>query len=155
MANIVKKLGDLDRQLNKTEIVNLAKENAQAVIDSKKFDLLKVYIELKRYETYLKTIIDKIKQHAFKQATQVGQRTFEYSHAKVNISTRTVWDFSSDKTWKELDDKIKELTQKKKDREKYLKEHSKPTTFVDEDTGEIIEKTDIPKEINRGLTIRL
>jgi len=162
MADIVKKLGDIDRQLNKIEIVNLASENAQTVIDSKKYDLLKVYIELKRYETYLKTIIAKISKHAFVKATEVahktapaGKKTFEYSNAQVNISTRTVWDFSSDKIWKELDDKIKELTQKKKDRETYLKANNKPITIVDMETGEITETSNIPQEINKGLTIRL
>ena len=52
MAEIVKKLGEIDRQLRKSQIINLAAENAQTVIESRKFDLLKVYIELKRYETY-------------------------------------------------------------------------------------------------------
>jgi hypothetical protein len=161
MANLILKLGDLDRKIDKHEIVNIANENGQSVIDSKKYDLLKVYIELKRYEVYLKTLIEKIKEHAFVQATvhstqnKNNRKTFLYANAKVAISTRTVWDFSSDKIWKELDDKIKELTEKKKEREKYLKEHSKPTTIVDEGTGAIIEQTDIPKEINQSLTIRL
>jgi len=127
--------------------------------------LLTVYIELKRYETYLKTLIDKIKKYTLVQASvQVAQtnkqentnrKTSSYSNATVAISTRTVWDFSLDKLWKELDDKIKELTEKKKEREKYLKAHSKPTSIVDKETGEIIEKSDLPKEINRGLIIRL
>lgn len=138
----VKKLGDLDRGLHKSDIVALAKENAQGIIDSKQYDLLNVYIELKRYETYLDTIIETIKQHALQRATQIGQKTFEYSHATVNIFTRTVWDFSSDRMWKELDDRITELTQKKKEREAYLKEHYDAVP-------------EIRKETNAGIVIRL
>ncbi|MCU0393233.1 MAG: hypothetical protein MUE81_19140, partial [Thermoflexibacter sp.] len=100
MANLILKLGDLDRKIDKHEIVNIANENGQSVIDSKKYDLLKVYIELKRYEVYLKTLIDKIKEHAFVQATvhstqnKNNRKTFLYANTKVAISTRTVWDFS-------------------------------------------------------------
>ncbi|MBI2966208.1 MAG: hypothetical protein HYY40_00120 [Bacteroidetes bacterium] len=155
MANIVKKPGEIDRKLNKPAIINLAAENAHAIIDSKKFDLLKVYIELKRYVIYLNTLMENLKQHAFDQAAQNGKKTFEYSGAKVNLTSRTVWDFSSDHEWKELDDKIKELTQKKKEREKYLMEQPGAITAIDRMTGEIIEKTDLPVEINRGIAIRL
>jgi len=160
MGNVILKLGDLDRKLDKTEIICIASENAQTVISSKKYDLLKVYIELKRYDIYLKTLISKFKQYAFVQASvessqNNNKKTFSYSNATVAISTRTVYDFSSDKIWKELDDKIQELTFQKKERESYLKENNQPTTLVDEETGEMIEKSKIPKEINRGLTIRL
>ena len=160
MGNLILKLGDLDRKLDKAEIIRIANKDAQTVIGSKQYDLLKVYIELKRYDTYLKTLIDKFKQHATVQASvessqNNNKKTFSYSNATVAISTRTTWDFSSDKTWKELDDKIQELTRKKKERENYLKANHKTTTLVDEETGEIVEKSDIPKEINRGLTIRL
>ena len=71
MAEIVKKLGEIDRQLRKSQIINLAAENAQTVIESRKFDLLKVYIELKRYETYLKTIISIIGKQAVAKAEEV------------------------------------------------------------------------------------
>jgi len=161
MGNLILKLGDLDRKLDKAEIIRIANKDAETVISSKKYDLLKVYIELKRYVTYLKTLIDKFKKHAYVQASvestqnNHNKKTFSYSNATVAISTRTNWDFSSDKTWKELDDKIHELTRKKKERETYLKANHKPITLVDEETGELVEKSEIPKEINRGLTIRL
>lgn len=162
MAEIVKKPGEIDHHLHKSEIINLATENAQTVIDSKKYDLLKVYIELKRYEAYLKTIISIFSKHAVAKATDVVRETaapdrltFEYANAQVNLTTRTSWDFSSDKIWKELDETIKELTQQKKEREKYLIATNKLITLVDEETGEIIEKPEIPKKINKGLTIRL
>lgn len=162
MAEIVKKLGEIDRQLRKSEIINLATENAQTVIESGKFDLLKVYIELKRYETYLKTIISIIGKHAVVKAGEVVRQTaapdrltFEYANAQVHLTTRTIRDFSSDKRWKELDDTIRDLTLKKKEREKYLIANSKTVTLVNEETGEITQTSDLLKEISKGLTIRL
>ena len=162
MAEIVKKLGEIDRQLRKSQIINLAAENAQTVIESRKFDLLKVYIELKRYETYLKTIISIIGKQAVAKAEEVvrqtaapDRQTFEYANAQVHLTTRTTRDFSSDKIWKELDDTIRDLTLKKKEREKYLIANSKTVTLVNEETGEITQTSDLLKEISKGLTIRL
>ena len=156
MAEIVKKLGEIDRQLRKSQIINLAAENAQTVIESRKFDLLKVYIELKRYETYLKTIISIIgKQAVVRQTAAPDRQTFEYANAQVHLTTRTTRDFSSDKIWKELDDTIRDLTLKKKEREKYLIATGKYATVVNEETGEITQASDLPKVISKGLTIRL
>ena len=160
MGNLILKLGDLNRKLDKPEIIRIASEDAKIVIDSNKYDVLKVYIELKRYDIYLKTLIDKFKKYAFVQANiessqNNNKKTFSYSNATVAISTRTNWDFSSDITWKELDNEIQKLTQKKKERENYLKASYKPITLIDKETGEITEESNIPKELNRGLTIRL
>jgi len=155
MGKIVKQLGTIEKHLHKKEIVELAKENAQAVIDNGKYDLLKVYVELKRYETYLKELIQCLKSSALNKATKTGQKSFDYNEARVNISTRTKWNFSVDHKWIELDNQIKQLIQEKKDREKYLKENNKVRTIIDKETGLILEGFVLPKEIEYGITIKL
>ncbi|SRR5690606_485027 len=155
MGKIVKQLGTIEKHLHKQEITELAKENAHAVIDNGKYDLLKVYVELKRYETYLKELIQCLKSPALDKATKTGQKTFNYNEAKVSISTRTKWDFSVDYKWIELDNQIKQLTQDKKDREKYLKENNKVRTTIDKETGLILEGFVLPTEIEYGITIKL
>ena len=155
MGKLVRQLGSIERHLHKKDIVDLATENAQAIIDSGKYDLLKVYVELKRYETYLKGLIQHLKRPALDKATETGQKSFDYNDARVNISTRTKWDFSVDDKWTELDRQIQRLTKEKKDREKYLKDNNKVHTIVDKETGEIIEEFELPKEIEYGLTVRL
>ena len=155
MGKLVRQLGGIEKHLHKKEIVGLATENAQAIIDSGKYDLLKVYVELKRYETYLKGLIQHLKQPALDRATETGQKSFDYNNARVNISTRTKWDFSVDNKWCDLDKKIQRLTKEKKDREKYLKDNNRVQTIVDKETGEIIEEFELPKEIEYGLAIRL
>ena len=69
---IIKSIGTIERTLHKNEIIELAEANAQEVIDSGKFDMLKVYAELKRYELYLKTIIEKTKEMALEKACLFG-----------------------------------------------------------------------------------
>ncbi|GAA5221296.1 hypothetical protein [Membranihabitans marinus] len=155
MGNIVKQLGSIDRQLGKKDIQGLAEENARAIIESGKYDILKVYVELKRYEVYLKSLIQNLKESAFEKANETGQPSFGYNYARISLSARTKWDFSVDQKWTELENQIQTLTKERKDREKYLKESNQMDEFVDEETGEIREAFELPKEIKYGLTVRL
>jgi uncharacterized protein YecA (UPF0149 family) len=155
MGKLVKHLGTIDRSLNKKEIVELAKENAQAILDSNKYDLLKVYIELKRYEGYLKGIIQHLKEPALVTATDIGQKSFKYDEALIRITTRTKWNYSIDNEWKEIDSKIQQLIREKKEREKFLKETNFLKDVVDEETGELIGEFELPKEIEYGISVKL
>lgn len=155
MGKLVRQLGNIEKHLHKKEIIELATSNAQAIIDNENYDLLKVYVELKRYETYLKGLIDTLKQPTLNKAAEKQAKSFEYNEARVNISTRTKWNFSVDNKWSELDQQIQQLTKEKKEREKYLKENNESDTIVDKETGEITESFELPKEIEYGLTIRL
>lgn len=144
MGKLVRQIGNIEKHLNKTEIIDLAINNAKSIIDNGSYDLLKVYVELKRYETYLKGLINTLKKPALEKATEKQEKSFEYNEAKVNISTRTKWNFSVDNRWSELDQQIQELTKAKKEREKYLKENNKTGTIVDKETGEITENFELP-----------
>ncbi len=155
MGKLVKQLGNIDRHLHKKDIVDLAKENSQAIIESGKYDLLTVYVELKRYETYLKGLIENLKRPALDKASETGKKSFDYNDARVNISTRTKWDFSVDNEWTKLDQQINQLTTEKKKREKHLKDKKNMNGIVDKKTGEIIEMFELPKEIEYGIAIRL
>lgn len=155
MGKLVRELGSIDRHLHKKDILALSTENAQAIIDNGKYDLLKVYVELKRYETYLRGLIQHLKQPAFTKASEINQKSFEYNDAKINISTRTKWNFSVDKKWENINQQIQKLTKEKKDREKYLKQNNVIKTTVNEQTGEIVEKFKLPKEIEFGISVRL
>lgn len=155
MGKLVRQLGAIEKHLHKKDIVDLATDNAKAIVDSGRYDLLKVYVELKRYETYLKGLIQYLKQPALNKATETGRKSFDCNEARINISTRIKWDFSVDDKWSELDQQILRLTKEKKDREKFLKDNKKVPTLVDKESGEIIENFELPKEIAYGLTVRL
>ena len=65
---LIKPIGSLDRTITKTAIVKLANDHAHQIIESGNYDLLKTYVELKRYELYIKTIINKLKAISTLQA---------------------------------------------------------------------------------------
>ncbi|MCB0691072.1 MAG: hypothetical protein KDC16_05485 [Saprospiraceae bacterium] len=155
MGKLVRQVGNIDKNLHKKEIVELAKDNAQAVIESGKYDLLKVYVELKRYEAYLKGLIYHLKSSAMEKASEKGKKSFDYNDARINLSSRTKWDFSIDKQWSDLDLQIQNLSKERKEREKYLLENNIVQSIVDEETGEIKEEFILPKEIKFGISVRL
>lgn len=154
---IIKPLGAIERSLGKNEIVAMAEANAQEVIDSGQYDLLKMYTELKRYELYLKTVIDKTKDSALDIAIEKGEKTLEIDQAKVTIATRTTYDFSRDTKWSSIKGDIDYLTEIRKQREALLKELAPGETrqLVDETTGEVEEITAPPAETKFGLIVRL
>lgn len=65
---LIKPIGTLDRNITKTTIVKLANDHAHQIIESGTYDLLKTYVEMKRYEIYIKTIISKLKAISTLQA---------------------------------------------------------------------------------------
>lgn len=65
---LIQPIGTLDRTISKTAIVKLADDHASQIIDGGHFDLLKTYVEMKRYELYIKTIINKLKTSSTYQA---------------------------------------------------------------------------------------
>lgn len=154
---IIKSIGTIERTLEKSEIVALAEANAQEVIDSGKFDMLKVYTELKRYELYLKTIIEKTKEMALEKAIEQGEKTLEVDNARITISSRTIYDFSSDSKWQSLKGDIDYLSERRKQREALLKELEPGETreIVDEETGEVETLSAPPAETKFGLVVRL
>lgn len=155
MGKIVRQLGSLERHLHKKDIEALAEENARAIVESGKYDLLRVYIELKRYETYLNSLIKNLKEPTLAKAIEKGMKNINYDASTLTISRRTKVDYSVDEQWTKLKTQIEQLTQAKKEREKFLKEHNQIKTVVDEATGEIREEFELPQEVLFGLRVKL
>jgi hypothetical protein len=133
----IKSLGKIEKTLTKSGIIAVAKSDANEVIESDHYDLLKVYIELKRYEQYLETVIETIKPLALSQASLLEEKT--YSNAKVSIQNRLTYDFSNDRKWLSLKESAQGLQNRLKDHESILKCLTEPTEIVDEETGEFIQ----------------
>ena len=91
--SLIKSLGTIDRSLTKKGIIEAAQHDAQQVIASPQFDLLRAYIELKRYENYLSEIIEQLKPFALEMAQKQGEKSFGYEHAKVSLQNRVTFDF--------------------------------------------------------------
>lgn len=155
MGNTTRQIGEIDRHLHKDDIISLAGEHAQIIIESDNRDTLSAYVELKRYETYLKGLIEHLKTRALEIATENGEDKFDYDEATVRITHRVKWDYSSDSRWVGIHQHLQELTSERKAREEFLKENQNAPTVVDPETGEVIESYVLSKEVVRGIAIQL
>jgi len=155
MSKYIKQLGGVDRSLIKAEIKSLAIKDSTEAIESGKFDILKVYIELKRYEIYLNGLINNMKSTALEIAKQEDQLSFQYNNAQVRISNSTKWDYSIDEEWNHITDQIKALNIIRKKRESFLQESNKNGKLLDKETGELVEDFKMPYRTQKGIRVTL
>jgi hypothetical protein len=155
MGNVTRQLGEIDRHLHKDEIISLAGDHAQSIIDNKNQNVLSAYVELKRYETYLKGLIAQLKASALNIAAENGEDKFNYDDATVRITHRVRWDYSTDSRWVGIHQLLQELGDEKKEREDFLRENNNKPTVVDPDTGEVIDPYQLSKEVAHGIAIQL
>lgn len=135
--SLIKSLGTLDRSLTKKQIIEAAQQDAQQVIEAPQFDLLKVYVELKRYEGYLSEVIEQLKPFALETAQRQAEKSFNYDNAKVNVQKRVTFDFSDDDKWKYLKESLTVSQSTIKQHEDMLKNITEVKDVIDEATGEV------------------
>lgn len=137
---LVKPIGALERSLNKEALIHLAESDAHSVISSDQYDLLKVYVEMKRYDLYFKTVLDKIREAALVKAQATGKKSFNYADAQISNIQRSVYKFDRDPTWSRLHDAFELLKSRLKQHEEILRKiDGEKTSYLDEETGELIE----------------
>ena len=134
----IKSLGKIDKTLAKSGIIDLAQSDADEVMYSNDYDMLQVYIELKRYEQYLEAVIEKIKPIALQQAMGKQEKSFDYMNAKISIQNRSTYDFSNDRKWQGLRQSEQIFKTQLKDHETFLKQLTQPVEVVDDTTGEVV-----------------
>ncbi len=153
---LVKPLGSLDRGLSKNELVELAETDALEVMESGKYDLLKVYVEMKRYEVYFKTVMENLREAALIQAQETGMKSFNYADAQVSNIQRSVFKFDNDPTWLRLHDAFEQMKEKLKQHEALLKNmKGEKEAHLDEETGELIELIAPTEEVVETIMVKL
>ena len=153
---LVKPIGALERGISKEALVTLAETDAQEVIESGQYDLLKVYVEMKRYELYFKTVMDKIREAALVVAQETGMKSFNYADAQVSNIQRSVFKFDKDPTWCRLHDEFEFLKGRIKLHEETLKKiEGEKQEFLDEETGELIELIAPAHEVVETIMVKL
>lgn len=152
---IIKPIGALDRNIHKDQVSALGETDAQAVIDSGQYDLLKVYIEMKRYELYFKAAMDKIRDAAMVVAQETGMKSFNYADAQITNTQRRIFHFEQDPTWRNLQDAFEYQKNKLKEHEETLKQlEGENVSYVDEDTGELIELIAPTMEVVESIMVK-
>ncbi|MEL6717785.1 MAG: hypothetical protein AAFP82_03640 [Bacteroidota bacterium] len=156
MSKIVKAIGEIDRSLGKKEIEALAKEDAASIISNDRYDLLKIYIEFKRYDAYLKILTKEIQEETIARAEDQDLEHFKFGSAKLLVTQRRKYDYSKDVLWSNVSQEMDKLKQFRKTREQFLKTiEGEFADVVNEKTGEV-ERIFAPEIIHSsGLTVRL
>lgn len=156
MSKIVKAIGEIDKSLGKKEIEALAKEDAANIIANDRYDLLKIYIEFKRYDAYLKILTKEIQEETIARATDQNLEQFKFGNAKLVVSQRRKYDYSKDTLWSNVNQEMDELQQFRKTREQFLKKiEGEFADIINEETGEV-ERIFAPEvSYLNSLTVRL
>lgn len=156
MSSVIKQLGKLDKALSKKEIELTAIEDIKTVVEQGQYDLLKVLIELKRYNVYVNKLLSELKEPALEKAKEINEKKFKYENAKIWITKRVSFDYSNDKTWSQLHDNMNDVKSKLNEHQELLKQlDSEMIEIIDEETGEVIEVTQPIKKEESGLMIRI
>lgn len=99
---------------------------------------LQLKAQLKCFEKVAEGIDKATKNEQLTERMKYKEKVVEIYGAKIEIAeVGTKYDYSAcnDLEWNNLDAKIKKLSEKKKDRETFLKALSKPMAMADEHTG--------------------
>jgi len=153
---LVKPIGSLERGLSKEGLVALAETDAKEVISSGQYDLLKVYVEMKRYEVYFTTVMEQVKAAALVVAQETGMKSFNYADAQVTNIQRSVFKFDKDPTWCRLHDEFEFLKGRIKLHEETLKKiEGEKEQFLDEETGELIDLIAPSKEVVETIMVKV
>ncbi|MGB3546849.1 MAG: hypothetical protein WBA17_07730 [Saprospiraceae bacterium] len=138
MSTSLRSIGQLDAKLNRKELRTLARQQAEEIIDQPRYDLFRVYVEAKRYETYLKGLLEVLRAEAYHRVKREPKHEFKYGSGRMKFGRREKFDFSPDPQWREMTEMLRDVKQAVKEREQLLKTIRTPSTEVlDEATGEV------------------
>ncbi len=138
MSEIVKTFGALDGNYSKENLVQRAKQHAIEILENEQLDLLRVYVEFKRYETYLVTLIGEVKEASLDEAQKEGKRRFYHSGAELTVQNTRKYNYEEDPHWAEVNETMERLKILKKRREEVLKNlDGVSKEILNPDTGEL------------------
>lgn len=130
--SLIKKFGT-----SKEQIVHFAAKTVNEV-RSGTISALDLKIYLKSIEKIIEIVDKETREEQLEEARKYGAKSFEHFGAKIEISeVGTKYDYANcnDSFWNECDRQMKELAEKKKNRESFLKTIQKPMQICDEETG--------------------
>ena len=155
MPKIILTIADLHQATSKTDLTDLAQQHAQQILDSN-YDLMTTYVALKRYETYLKSLIKELQSPTTKLVKEHGTPPQNYANATISLYRCRKYDFSQDETWSLIQEEAERLKQYKKEREQFLKDiQTEYVDTVDEATGEVVRVYAPPVTETEGIAVRL
>ena len=102
---------------------------------------LQLAAQLKFVEDIIINVKEELRQRVVAEKDKYGKDTMTYHGATFDIKEAGIkYDFShcEDAIWNDIDKKMQMLTERRKEREVFLKMIKERFTYVDESTGEIV-----------------
>jgi hypothetical protein len=102
---------------------------------------LQVAAQFKFVEDVINNVKEELRQRVIAEQTKYGKERMTFHGATFDIKEAGIkYDFShcEDAIWNDIDKKMQMLTERRKEREAFLKTLKERFTYVDESTGEII-----------------
>jgi len=128
------------KEVNKTSI----KEQSIALLndlDEGHITPLQLAAQLKFVEDVITNLKEELRQRVIAEQSKYGKERMTFHGATFDIKEAGIkYDFShcEDAIWNDIDKKMQMLTERRKEREAFLKTLKERFTYVDESTGEII-----------------
>lgn len=148
---------------NPLEVLNLidaksceqfAKDMA-ALVQQGHVDPIQVRVLMSAWEKAFKSLKTAIEPEVAREAEKHG-KAFDFMGAKCEwVPTYTDYDYSRDVTWGNLKQAVETATEKRKEREAFLKTVKEPFKQVDEETGEVMQIYPPVKKQTEGLKITI
>lgn len=117
---------------------------------------LELHVALKALELLSKEVREQIEENTLIEASKYSEKKFNAYGAIVErgeVGTTYNYEMSGDSQWESLDAQIKTLTEKKKERETFLRSLKDPITTLNEETGEVEQIKPPTKRSKEGIKI--
>jgi hypothetical protein len=126
-----------------------------ALVQQGHVDPIQVRVLISAWEKAFKSLKTAIEPEVAREAEKHG-KSFEFMGAKCEwVPTYTEYDYSRDVTWENLKQAVEKATEKRKEREAFLKTVKEPFKQVDEETGEVMQIYPPVKKQTEGLKITI
>lgn len=135
----------------KDEITKDAVNVMSTILDSGNHDPLSIYARMKTIQEFITVCMSELKEPAIDELTKHGKGGATiFGMPIITKESGKKLSYEHNSNWTDLDDKIKELTDQRKELEKMMKGAIGTAGLIDDETGEIIEPA---QTISEGKTV--
>lgn len=117
---------------------------------------LELHVALKALELLSKEVREEIEESTLREASKYSEKKFQAYGAiveRTDVGTIYNYEMSGDAQWESLDAQIKTLTERKKEREAFLRTLKEPLTTLNEETGEVEQIKPPTKRSKEGIRV--
>jgi hypothetical protein len=118
---------------------------------------LEALVMMRALQLLSKEVIEQIEENILNEANRYNEKSIEMYGARIDkgdVKTEYLYETSGDSQWEELDADIKRLTERKKEREEFLRAIKDPVLIVNKEGAEEMVKPPV-KRTKEGVKVFL